>query len=762
MEFSEKLFQALKKDNLKEFRHCMENNSCGSLRLGRFPVLTVMYLYNARRILRAYEKSFLRHNSWQDIGEPVELAARFRDVAGKCLRIYLNETVSPVEMLLLLDRNAKLKRVFPQTNMTAPVKQRLKDIYYIKWSLQAEFVGGNIVLQRRPMTRAEKLRWITCTLCVVLCVALAVGTPFVVNAFVPYIADENGVLNVDKWEKINFTSDKIYALKNDVTVTENFFAEEMNCELRGNGHVVKVSGDAVFGNVNGKLTDIVFETNGCAVAENVTFFGVVQQVTVNAVVNKQTDKACAFFVNNNYGTLQQVTVNVSGSLTAISTDGEENSYMCGGIAATNNPSVYVGVEYRAVLQNCVANYDNFSLKGQLQADASFGGLVGKNDGYVQKCQTSGNIFSETLDVAGICSENNYLLSNCTNGANVTQTTDVTGWNPIAAGIVLNNQNTVDACKNIGNVTCKSFSEAVAVDGVLPTAYAAGIAYHNYVKSVTPFLKNCSNSGNITATATEIDVSAAGICNFTNGGTRTCLNNGKVSAQGTNVVVAAGIADVAYGFIENSANSGEISAESDKEVRAGGIVGTSCVQTLNCLSTGSITAKGAVCYVGGISGYSAGVVSGSVLHCGFVEKCVADCTINVTATSLDVSAVGGINGFVIEQAVNDPNTNQIIYAGGQVSSCYFTGKLQTSGDVYVGGIVGVTGKNIYLASAPEDAKTFFYDNMYLDDCGASVAFGKVNSDIGYETVADVGAQIASEKDIAEDETYKAILQFFGII
>ena len=229
MEFFERLFQALKKDNLKEFKNCMETNNCGSLRLGRFPVLSVMYLYNSRRLLRAYEKQFLKHNSWRDIGEPMELSAKFRDIAGKCLRIYLSETVSPVEMLLLLNKDFKLRRVFPKAHMTAPVKQRLRDIYFVKWGLEAEFVRNKIVLQRRPMTRVEKTRWITGTLCVVLCVALIVGTPFVVNTFAPFITDGNGALLVTKWEQIEFDSHKTYALKNNITVPDNFFVEDMNC-----------------------------------------------------------------------------------------------------------------------------------------------------------------------------------------------------------------------------------------------------------------------------------------------------------------------------------------------------------------------------------------------------------------------------------------------------------------------------------------------------------------------------------------------------
>lgn len=728
MEFYERLLLALKKDNLKEFESCMEINNCGTLRLGRFPVLSVMYLYKSRRILCAYEKKFLPYSSWKDIGEPTELVAKFRSVAGKCMRIYLNETVSPIEMLLLLDRNFKVKRVFPQMHVVPPIKQRLKAIYYIRWGLQAEFVRGTIVLERRPMTRTEKLKWLKYATCAVLCVALFVSTPFVINAFEPFIRDGNGALAVTRWGQINFSSDKVYALKNDVTVPSDFFVEEMNCELRGNGHVVTVSGAGLIGSVKGTLTDVV----------------------LNVAVDVETDEACGFVSKYNYGSITNVTVNVLGSLCATATE-KPDSFKCGGIVATNY----------ALIQDCTVNYDNFTLQGQLQADSAFGGIVGINENWVVRCQTSGAITADTFDVAGICAENRYLLRDVTNGADIAQHTDLVGWNPLAAGVVLTNNYVVQGGSNNGSVISVSDADTVSDGGGTPCAYTAGVAYQNYsIGSDSAYLTDCANKGNITASATAIDASATGICNGNNGGIQACVNDGKVSAGGTKKVDAAGIVNLAYGYVYQCVNSGVISAESQEEARVGGIVGTSCAQILECLSVGNLVAVGNECYVGGILGYSMGYAIQSNLYFGTAERSIAECAITVTAISSTdgITVVGGIVGYMDEKSV-PTDTASSNYEGGKVTECYFTGNLRTGVGAYCGGIVGVVGNNIYLAFSTVEGNGNFYGNMYTDGCGASSAFGAAFAGSDYVSVTDVGATTASLTEIDANATYRAILQIF---
>ena len=63
----EKLLQAIEKDDIKAFDAMMEEGSCGGYRLGRFPVLSLLYLYHARKILSFYEEKFLKISTWKEL-----------------------------------------------------------------------------------------------------------------------------------------------------------------------------------------------------------------------------------------------------------------------------------------------------------------------------------------------------------------------------------------------------------------------------------------------------------------------------------------------------------------------------------------------------------------------------------------------------------------------------------------------------------------------------------------------------------------------
>lgn len=708
MEFYEKLYQALKNDDIKAFRSCMDETHCGSVRLGRFPVLSVMYLYNARRLLRAYEKSFLKHNSWRDVGEPLELSAKFRSIAGKCLRIYLKETVSPVEMLLLLNNDFKAKKVYRQSRVTPPVKQRLKDIYYVRWGLQAQFVRDQIVLERRPLTYAEKLRWLTRALCIAMCVVLVVASPFVVNVISPFIA-EDGVLNVSRWSQIRFRSDGVYVLQSDVTVPSRFFAKEMNCTLIGNGHTVTIEGGEVFGNLNGKISDVTFETNGAPIAESVTLQTEsyradgkiytrrkvnVENVTVNTTVNAQTESSLGFFANENYGVITDVVVNVSGSLTATAPaqpSEETEDPVFGGVVALNGRSDYENNDLRALVQNCTVNFDGFTLAGQLEANAMFGGVVGRNYAHVQDCQANGSISADTFDLAGICGENDYGVIRCVNNANVFERCSLAEWSPLVAGIVAVNNMEVYACENRGNVT--------------------GI--------------------------------------------------------GEELAVVGGIVARAYGNIFNSVNTGDVSADSQVEAHVGGIVGATCYGARGCYSAGNVKVNAASCLVGGIVGYAFGWHYGhSPLYCGYAINCISESVIQVTTkTSSDsLVAVGGIVGLAEEWKVSYTD-DSVVYMCGEIYNCYFLGSLQADPDSYVGGIAGIVGQTVYETSNnPNSEQTSYFDgNFYLLGCGVGYAYGATvphGTDNYRRLPTDVGAASASRAQIEADEIYQQILALFA--
>ena len=181
----EKLLSAIEKDDIKAFNALMEEVQCGGYRLGRFPVLSIMYLYNSRKIISAYEEKFIKISAWKELAEPTSVAKDFSNRAGKCLRLYLSEVVSPLEMLLILDKTRKLKKVYPQSKPSEGVKSRLQTIYTIKYSLGIRFEGNDIILDRRPLTRIEKKKILSVCLCCLLALILVVGAPVTTVSLMP-------------------------------------------------------------------------------------------------------------------------------------------------------------------------------------------------------------------------------------------------------------------------------------------------------------------------------------------------------------------------------------------------------------------------------------------------------------------------------------------------------------------------------------------------------------------------------------------------
>lgn len=697
------ILKAIKKDDVKAFNALAENARCGEYRLGRFPVLSLMYLFRSRRLLAEYEEQYIKISAFEELREPIEISKKFSDKAGKCLRLYLNEVVSPLEMLLILDRTTHLKRVYPMTNPSSAVRGRLKAIYSIKYSLGIKFEGNGIVLDRRPLSRREKKKLTTVIVSTILIIAIAVGAPVTAVSLIPKPVEGEVTVLSD----INFTSLNEYTLKNDIVLPENYTVGKMNCTISGAGKKLIFGKGASIGELNGKISDVIIETSGDPVFSLLTINALIENVTVNVNADVETKAGAAFLALTNYGRIDGVTVNISGSLSALATSDEATDELAfGGVVQTNANSVnnLTGSVYsRGVINNCTVNYSQFTLKGEASANATFGGVAGINSGFLQNCTVGGEIVADTFDAGGVCSVNNWGLVGNVNNANITQTSADENWNPNTAGIVLNNGYAVESCINNGNVSSVSSYGDTSGEKEL-AAISAGIA--------------CINSNHISK----------------------CTNNGEVTAEGKGIAYAGGIVSRSVAVTSNCLNEGDIAA-SAKTVYAGGILGSSEVTSSggfvyfgtaeSCISTARISVNGlgeSSAFVGGIAGY--------IQEREFKRKVI------------------GEDGSITEETV---------YFGGGVTNSYFTGAISAD-KAFVGNIAGACGANIYeinsYTSATDEYRNF-ENNVYLND-SLYKAFGTkvtVNADgnNNYASAEDKGASSAALEEIVNSDGYKAILK-----
>ena len=784
----ELLLEAIEKDDIKAFGEMMKESKCGGYRLGRFPVLSLMYLCKSRKIIAKYEADFIKITSWEELREPASVANRFSESAGKCLRLYLSETVSPLEMLLILDDTKRLRRVYPLTKASSGVKERLKTIYQVKHSLEIKYEGSQIILDRRPLNRGEKKKIITICLCSVLAAAVAVAVPVTAVSLAP----NRAAGEVTKLRHIKFGGQKTYTLIKDITVPANYNVEKMNCTIVGNGHKLIFERGARIGELNGKLQDAEIISYGSPLFTAVTEKAEISGVTVNATVDATVNEGSAFIAVNNYGTINNVTLNVSGKVTVVKKDSDVT---LGGMVLNNHVKYNAFSQARyGIIENCTVTYSGFSLEGEASANGLFAGIVGTNGGIVKDSTVKGSIVSDTVDLAGVCHVNNYGITGVVNEATLYQTSSSDGWSPIVCGIAVENNYVVEYSENRGAVSAKSTCGKVEET---PTVTTAGIVYKNEVK-----IEGCKNSGTIFAegsgsiTAAGIfgvsygtalslenvgavsavgdEIYSGGICSSNQGTLQECRNSGAISANGSGEVYVGGIASVMYGYIYKSLNEGAISAVG-AEAYVGGISAYCGAQILNCIAVGDISVVTTKAYVGGIYGFSRVYQSGMYIPSGSAEYCISKSKISVTSTDKN-SCVGGIAGYIQEEGftqivydddgkvVKDEEGNpvtEVVYYGGKVTNCIFLGGCELNDGLY-GNIVGVSGANIYETNeygSGDNVKNNFKDNYYIDNSLPS--FGAAQTqDEEFVAVDGKEATPLPANEIEELEDYKSILAEFG--
>lgn len=749
----ESLLQAIKNDDEKSFGALMDRTQCGSYRLGRFPTLSLMYLYKSRKLLAVYEKKFLTISEYKILREPMEVAGKFSAEAGKCLRLYFNEVVSPVEMLLILDRTNYLKRVFPQTNPSSMIKGRLKSIYYIKYSLRVQFEGDNIIIERRPLTYREKKRIASICVCLILVVTLIIGAPICVVTLTPKPIEGEAF----KLKHIDFASQNEYVLKKDIVVPKNYSVEKVKCVIIGEGHKLIFRKGATLGELSGKISDLTIESVGDTLFTSISASGKLENVTVNVNADVEASQSGAFVTAVNYGTIENVALNVKGKLKAISPS-EGISELTFGSVAQNNGARYDSESQTVqsgIISKCKVNYSNFSLVGEAGANAQFGGVAGVNSAYLQECSTSGEITADTFDVAGVCALNNGRLYGNVNEASLSQTSADTGWNPIVSGIVLTNAYAVEKCENKGKISsvsnCGEFEIQPEYEHIVS---ASGIAYLNRSSSArSPYIINSANLGDVESKAERRSAYASGVCLSSSGSIENCKNAGAVSAEAGEGMDAyvGGIAAIASSVIYKSVNEGAVSARGGASAYAGGIAAQTVTLISNCISSSDISVAAKMVYAGGILGYSEVAAYGSRIYFGVADCCISKNKISVARVEGVAAYVGGVVGCVREEEFGET------YYGGCVTNCYFIG--ESASDVsYFGNIVGVCGANIYQSNSYSSSDGTVYSNFegnrYLQNSRSAFGAAQTGED-NFAAVSDKGAVASTLEDIVNSQAYKSI-------
>ncbi len=549
------LLDIIKKDDRKGFEKLLKaDQSIFSLCYGRFPLLSVCYLFDAKKIIKTYEKA-MSVTEYFVVEEQKDIYEEFRKKAKRSLALYVENdvVVTPIEMLAILGDSEKVNDLLKNNSYPLDIISRLEKIFAKTHRQKSIEVDGTIIVPKIGLNSQQKqyiklLKTLSLIMIVVIILSSAVvGGVFYNNGSEAHpINIHNEKQLIKAFSGGNF----YYTLKEDIVVTSYVEASYFGGVIDGNGKTIKFS--------NPLNRAVLSKNTGVIKNINIEFADTTQNIGENLGI----------FIKTNEGTLDNVNLSINANFTQ--TSSEKETVYIGGVVYENKGTI---------------NNVNFSGKidfvGVGTGSTAFGSIAVNNNKTISNCSTSKDtkINLDTVDAGGIVVNNlSGEVKNSTNNAYIKQTTASSMWYPNLGGIAMSNSATIDNCINNGNI----IAEHNGVEYVC-AVYVGGIACTNL-----GLVSNSGNNGLLESHSTYHESNIGGVV----------CNNSK---------------DINLSF-----NKGEFVSKSNGIVKVGGISAqngnegmvTRCI-SINKGTINTNEGKDIFLFVGGIVSYNAGLVRHSI-------------------------------------------------------------------------------------------------------------------------------------------------------
>lgn len=757
------LLNAIKNDDLNSFTALVnENAEYLKLAYGRFPVLSLCYLFNAKKILSKFQKSLLSIVEFNNTYEPFSLSMHFNSLAKKSLQLYSsekNKKVLPLEMLAILSKNHKLKKLYIKNSALAD-KEYLKKIYELNYKQKISFRARFITFYNRPITRYQKSLMSKGILISLLSIILTITSIIALPMFSNGGNKQTSPLKISKTYQLYSLSseDKFYfSLENDINFNKHF--ESFNGYLNGNNNTIIISSlnDTLFNKMNG-------------VIENVNFLIKSQSLKIN------NSKGLLF--NEINGEFKNCTITLENTNINIDKTSTDEITQVALVTLKNN----------GVCENINLNF-NINAISNIESDVYLSVFCQENNSNLLNIKTSNaSIYANKIDLCGVCYENNGTISKNTLNTSLTEETSHESWNPIVNGICHSNQGTIEECVINNNLTSKSqnSTDAQAVtcgisyenntNGVIANcqinskittqannyAISCGISSFNYFK-----IDNCIFNGEIVSISNK-QMYVSGINIKNEGLIDNCENKGKILSKSneTNVQLetyVAGISCLNNSQVNNCKNSNEIKIEKSKNAFLGGICNLNYSTILNCSNIGALHCNskdinyvGGICsfnyykinmsknlanittlsennyiYAGGIIGYGTNY---GMFQYSIIYECYSNCNINFTTYNSNYGFAGGIAGYSL----------------GSISKTYSLNTYTFSNKkCFAGGIIGLLGLNSII---DEDKTNLYVKQDNFENGVAKILYNNTIYDNTEENLKNDGTKNATMQEITQSEVY----------
>ncbi len=553
----ERLRSSIIADNIKEFKALLaKNKELSCVTYGRFPLLSLAFLYEAKKIISQFQKELGSIDNFTPTNEYPEDYLRFKKKAGKSLRLYLNgQIIIPKEMAAILGYGYVVNEINNVSKASVKDNERIKKIYNLTHAQDVKVKENHIIVPRSK--RPKKAELITVISIILICTLVLSGAVISLEVIPILLGGEGTTQNPIKITSSELflkateeNTNRVYSLEQNLTLSsKSLNSQELNVDIVGGNNTITVEGEptALFKNIKGTISNIHFvfknikgtmPSNSGLIAENLS--GKLSNVTVTIVDFEFTfNNSASLLVGTSTGTIENLTLNANGKIfenQTFESNKDENGVTVSietQIATVtqinngliNNANVSLSIEAEGNAKNNSSDYDTVKF-----GDAAIGGIAGTNNGTIQNStiKEGSSISTNTVDVGGITIENgrNATITKCVNNASLTQTTASNEWSPNVAGIAMRNNGSILNTTSNATINATTTHHSGETNIVL-----GGIVTNNAGK-----IENTTNNGSITATAQNSLLSVGGITatntssEYANGLIYKSVNNGSIHAS----------------------------------------------------------------------------------------------------------------------------------------------------------------------------------------------------------------------------------------
>jgi len=388
----------IRSDNEAEFSKAIKTNQNKSLSFGRFPILSLCYIYNAKKITKAHQDRLIKINEYNKIEhEPLDAYNTIKDNAGTFLRYFQNEdTISPVVVLAVLNRAEEIKRF----GVSDEYKDLIAKILNAKRGSAYFDESGQLITPKKPLKKLHKILISAAAFLLAIIIAAPIITVHLINqrGHGTYESPFR-IRNLAELMQAAPQNDTYFILQSDINLPASHFIDNFNANLNANNFTITASHPTPLA---ARLTGTI---------SNLTF----------------TSHAASHLIHYNAGTISNINFN-SGSrfarpVLSINQDSSQIgddmigagviTHINSGIISNINTVVYADINatFAADDYDCFAGVitslnrgviDNAKVGGEVRLNSNgiisfmfFGGIAGKNIGTIRDSEMQEGVILRT-------------------------------------------------------------------------------------------------------------------------------------------------------------------------------------------------------------------------------------------------------------------------------------------------------------------------------------------------------------------------------